>query len=397
MNTTAKPLIAVACGGTGGHLFPGIAIAEELIRRGCDILLLISPKEVDQQAVKAARGMTVEILPAVGLKRGGLLEFCAGFWKSFFAAKKLFRQHPPQGVLAMGGFTSAPPVLAGKACGAASFLHESNTIPGKANRWLSHVVDQAFVGFPSAANRLYTRNVVSTGTPVRPQFRLLNAATCRMALGLEPQKPVLLVTGGSQGASGINNLILEGLPGLIAASPELQFLHLTGAKDFERVKCAYLAQSCKAVVQPFLTGMEMALGAATVAVSRAGASSLAELAAMRVPSILIPFPGAADHHQFYNARALADAGASLLLEEPAASGEKLAALVLKLLHDAKMYAAMKDELVRWHSPHAAEQIAEKMLIVLRASDNWNWENPENQNPSQTDSSVREENPQTAVA
>ena len=139
-----KPLIALACGGTGGHLFPGLAIGEELLRRGCDVLLLISPKEVDQQGVKSAIGMQVATLPAVALSRSRPLDFCAGFGKAFLAARKLFRPRPPQAVLAMGGFMSAPPILAGKTCGAATFLHESNTIPGKANRWLTRIVDQVF-------------------------------------------------------------------------------------------------------------------------------------------------------------------------------------------------------------------------------------------------------------
>jgi UDP-N-acetylglucosamine--N-acetylmuramyl-(pentapeptide) pyrophosphoryl-undecaprenol N-acetylglucosamine transferase len=122
-SSPSKPLVAIACGGTGGHLFPGVAVGEQLLRRGCDVTLLVSPKEVDQQAVKSATGMGVATLPAVGMTRGKLLSFVAGFWKSYRAAKKLFRERTPQAVLAMGGFTSAPPVLAGRACGAATFLH----------------------------------------------------------------------------------------------------------------------------------------------------------------------------------------------------------------------------------------------------------------------------------
>src|SRR5215204_1417601 len=172
MSTRAsKPLVWIACGGTGGHLFPGIAIAEQLLLRGCDVTLVISPKEVDQQSVKTLHGVEVTTLPAIGLTRGRLLEFCTRSGKSFIAARRLLQQRPAQAVLGMGGFTSAPPVIAGKGCGAATFLHESNTVPGRANRWLSHVVHQAFVGFPSAAGRLHHANVLTTGTPVRPQFQ----------------------------------------------------------------------------------------------------------------------------------------------------------------------------------------------------------------------------------
>ncbi len=151
------PFVAIACGGTGGHLFPGIAVAEELKKRGCWIALLISPKEVDQQAVKSANGMEIFTLPAVGLQNRNYFSFAWSFWKSFRAAQKIFKQHQPDAVLAMGGFTSAPPVLAAKKFGAKTFLHESNTIPGRANRFLARFVDEAFVGFPEAAARLNAR------------------------------------------------------------------------------------------------------------------------------------------------------------------------------------------------------------------------------------------------
>ena len=159
--------MAIACGGTGGHLFPGLAVAEHLRARGCRVTLLISPKEVDQQGVKADAGMEVLTLPAVGLTRGGELAFVKGFIRSYRSARRFFRFNPPMAALAMGGFTSAPPLLAARHFGALAFLHESNCVPGRANRWLSWIVTRAFVGFPTAAGRLHTGNVTVSGTPVR--------------------------------------------------------------------------------------------------------------------------------------------------------------------------------------------------------------------------------------
>src|SRR5450755_4208321 len=167
---TNPPFVAIACGGTGGHLFPGLAVAEQLQKRGCEIALLISPKDVDQQAVKSAQGMEIFTLPAVALQNRNYFSFARSFWQSWRASKKIFQARPPQAVLAMGGFTSAPPVLAGNAFGAKTFLHESNTIPGKANRLLARFVDEAFIGFPEAGSRLKARKITTTGTPVRPQF-----------------------------------------------------------------------------------------------------------------------------------------------------------------------------------------------------------------------------------
>jgi UDP-N-acetylglucosamine--N-acetylmuramyl-(pentapeptide) pyrophosphoryl-undecaprenol N-acetylglucosamine transferase len=359
---TKMPFVAIACGGTGGHLFPGLAVAKQLKLRGCDVALLISPKDVDQQAVKSVHGMEIFTLPAVGLQNRNYFSFAASFVKSLFAARKLFRQRRPDAVLAMGGFTSAPPILAGNVSGAKTFLHESNTIPGKANRFLSRFVNGAFVGFPEAGARLKTRKVTTTGTPVRAEFKPREPAACRTALGLEPNLPTILVVGGSQGASGLNEMILSALPSL--AEKNWQFLHLTGANDFEKVKAAYTGKKLNAVVQPFLAEMDLALGAATVTVSRAGASSLAEIAAMRLPSLLVPFPAAADNHQFFNASAFAKTDAAVLLEQNNSTPEKVAAILTRLVEDESVRAKMQSALAQWHAPKAAEQIAESILKAV---------------------------------
>jgi UDP-N-acetylglucosamine--N-acetylmuramyl-(pentapeptide) pyrophosphoryl-undecaprenol N-acetylglucosamine transferase len=364
------PRVAIACGGTGGHLFPGLAVAEELIHHGCTVTLLISPKEVDQQAVKSATGVKTVTLPAVGLSKGSRLAFLRGFWESYCAAKALFKVEQPEAVLAMGGFTSAPPVLAGKFMGARVFLHESNTIPGRANRWLSWVIHQAFVGFGEASPRLHARSVKITGTPVRAEFKPADIAACRRALGLDPQRPVLLVTGGSQGASGLNQLVIDSLPLLAKRLPELQLFHLSGPSDAGKIEEAAQAAGIKAVVHPFFAKMPLALGAASVAVSRAGASSLAELAAMRVPAILVPYPAATDNHQQHNALAFEKTGAASLLEQERATPELLASKITELVRNTGSATSMREALDKWHAPHAAEQIAESMmrLIVARRRD-----------------------------
>jgi UDP-N-acetylglucosamine--N-acetylmuramyl-(pentapeptide) pyrophosphoryl-undecaprenol N-acetylglucosamine transferase len=355
--------IAIACGGTGGHLFPGLAVAEQLVARGCAVTLLVSPKEIDQVAVKLARGMEIVTLPAVGLSQGKRMAFLRGFVQSYRAAKKYFKTFAPDAALAMGGFTSAPPILAARKFGARTFLHESNTIPGRANRWLSWMVNQAFVGFPQAGSRLHTRNVTCTGTPVRPQFQPRDAAACRSTLGLDPARPVLFVTGGSQGASGLNDLVLKTLPLLATAAPQLQLLHLTGPADADKVRQGCAAQNIKAVVHPFFAEMQLALGAATVAISRAGASSLAELAALRVPSVLVPFPAATDNHQFYNAQAFVETGAARLMEQKSATPQGLTQAILELL-DPAAREKTQGALARWHTPEAAGQIAEIILAAI---------------------------------
>jgi UDP-N-acetylglucosamine--N-acetylmuramyl-(pentapeptide) pyrophosphoryl-undecaprenol N-acetylglucosamine transferase len=359
------PRVAIACGGTGGHLFPGLAVAEELRRRGCAVTLLISPKEVDQQAVQGAAGVEVVTLPAVGLSRGGGLAFARGFARSYVAARRLFRPDPPDAVLAMGGFTSAPPILAGRALGARTFLHESNTIPGRANRWLSWVIHQAFAGFPGAVPRLRARRVKVTGTPVRPRFQPGDVASRRQGLGLDPSRPVLMVTGGSQGASGLNDLVAQTLPLLAKLAPELQLFHLTGPNDVEKVEKVCAANEITAVVRPFFGEMHLALGAASVVIARAGASSLAELAAMRVPCILVPFPAATDNHQYFNALAFEKTGAARLMQQKDARPDLLAPTVVELASNAAIRGPMQDALARWHAPQAAQEIAESIMQAIR--------------------------------
>ena len=360
IDSDAAPRVAIACGGTGGHLFPGMAVGQALLERGCEVTLIISPKEVDQQAVKSASGMTVETLPAVGLTADGFFRFLAGFWKSYSKSKAMFKLKPPHVVLGMGGFTSAPPMLAGRRLGARTFLHESNTIPGRANSWLARGANGAFVYFPETVERLSIKPKAEvTGMPVRSQFlEPIDPEAARMALGLDPKIPLLLVMGGSQGASKLNDLVVSALPKL--AQCALQIIHLTGARDFDKVKAAYAACQARGMVRAFLSEMDLALGAADVAISRAGASSLAELAALRVPAVLIPLPSAADNHQFHNARAFVQSGAALMVEQAGATAELLASQVLELLQPARR-AAMQQALSQWHSPEAAAKIAEKII------------------------------------
>jgi UDP-N-acetylglucosamine--N-acetylmuramyl-(pentapeptide) pyrophosphoryl-undecaprenol N-acetylglucosamine transferase len=276
----------------------------------------------------------------------------------------LFRRHRPQAILAMGGFTSAPPIQAGKISGAATFLHEANSIPGRANRLLSPFVDQIFVGFPGAAARLHSQNVAATGTPVRNQFSPADSASCRMALGLRADQPVLLVVGGSQGATGINRLMAEAAPMFKSALPDLQFLHLTGGADRNLVQQAYAAAGCRATVLPFLSEMELALGAATVAISRAGASAIAEFAAMQVPAILIPYPAAADNHQYFNARAVVESGAALQFEQRSLTAHQLAQAALDLISKPSQLEKMRSAWQAWQFPNAAEDIANRILVTL---------------------------------
>jgi len=354
--------VAIACGGTGGHLFPGLAVAQELSMEGCDITVCVSPKEVDQQGVRGLVGMDVLTLPVVGFQGGNFIKFLTATLRSRREARRHFIAKKPHAVLAMGGFTSTAPVLAGRSLGAIGFLHESNYVPGRANRFLAHLVDDCFVGFPESVYRLWNPRVSHTGTPVRACIEPQETSACRMGLGMNPEKPVLLIMGGSQGASGLNELVLSALPAMASGMPDLQFLHLSGERDLTMVRNAHAPLGRRSVVRAFFSEMEFALGAATLAVSRSGASTMAELAAMRLPSILVPFPQAADNHQYYNALAFASSGAALLLEQttrPALFAQE----ILKLATNPVRRDSMAQALHRWHVPDAARRIAQRILAL----------------------------------
>ena len=353
--------VAIACGGTGGHLFPGLAVAEELTSRGTEVTLFVSPKEVDQRALRSRpANIRVETIPAVGLSARRLPAYLRSVWLGYRHAHRFFRSWRPAAVLAMGGFTSVAPVLAGRRLGVPCYLHESNAVPGRANRWLSRWSDACFLGFSSAGSRLACRRTTVTGTPVRVEFRNRDAAAARTALGLDPSRPMLLVMGGSQGALGVNQLVVSAMPALAARHPELQFCHLTGSSDLESVRSAYGAAGVPAQIQPFSHRMDLMLAAATVAVSRSGASSLAELAAVRVPSVLIPFPQATDDHQRLNAAAFVGAGAARVLDQATASPDEMVSAVCGVLEDAAAREAMRSALVGLDAPSAAARIADAL-------------------------------------
>ena len=358
------PLIALACGGTGGHVFPGIAVGHALRSRGAEVMLLTSPKEVDRAAVRSCPGLKVTALEAAGLDWKRPLGFLAGLRRAWRQTRVVFRERAPGAVMTLGGFTGAAPLMLGRRCGAWTFIHESNAVPGRANRWLAPWTDAVFVGFGEAAGRLRCGRVRVTGTPVRPEIQPLNAGECRLALGLEPDRPTLLVTGGSQGARAINELVVSALEVFARELPTLQFLHLTGFHHSEGVAAAYRGAGARARVTPFMEDMARALGAADVAVGRAGASSIVEFAAMGLPSILVPYPFATDNHQLFNARAVAGIGGALLLEQHSASADGLVANVKRLLTDHMLRQRMRAALASWHRPGAAEEIASVILESL---------------------------------
>ncbi len=322
----------IACGGTGGHLFPGIAVAEVLRDRGHEVMLLVSEKEIDALALSGRTNFRFEKLPTVGLPSPfspAILGFIRRFYESFSLCRSIYRKFKPQVVLGMGGFTSTAPVLAGRMRGVSTFIHESNAIPGKANRLTARMVRAVMLGFKECAPFFPKARTEVTGTPIRTELKPLDLQVARQRLGLRADLPTLLVMGGSQGASGINQAVIKSLPFLHGVP--LQVIHLSGARDERLVADNYGREKIPAYISAFHHRMEEVYSAADLLVARAGAASLAEFAAFSLPSILIPFPYAADDHQTRNAEIYARAQAAILVKESEISGELLARKIRELI------------------------------------------------------------------
>jgi len=333
----------IACGGTGGHLFPGLAVAEELHGRGHEVLLLVSEKEIDAVALRDHSEFRREKLPSIGMPAvlsPAFPRFLKRSWDSFSTCRQLYSRYRPVSVLGMGGFTSAAPLLAARTSRIPCFLHESNAIAGRANRLAARWADRVLLGMKDCEASFSGRSCIVTGTPVRRDLGSpLPKGEARKSFGLDPERPTLLVMGGSQGAAGINQLLFRSAPYLRnfrdAEGHPLQVIHLTGERDDNLAAINYQREDTPAYVAAFHHRMAEAYSAADLVISRAGAASLGEISQFGLPSILIPFPFAADLHQHRNAEAFRDAGAAEMIEEKDADPASFALLIRNLLEDGR--------------------------------------------------------------
>ena len=355
----------IAAGGTGGHLFPGLAVGEVLLRRGHAVMLLISEKEIDALATRGRGEFRVEKVPGVGLDGKSpiaLLRFWSQFRAGLGQVKALFRDFQPRAVLGMGGFTSTAPILAGRSRKIPTFVHESNAIPGKANRLNARLVSRVLLGFAECARFFSAGKCEVTGTPIRGSLAVRKEKAEALAeFGLTPERRTLLVMGGSQGARGINNAVVGALPQLKERG--IQAVHFTGRDDEKAVRESYAAAGVPALVAAFWHRMEAAYSAADVCIARSGAASLTEISHFALPSVLIPYPFAAEDHQTLNARIFERAGAAVLLPQSEIAGDVLADRLIALLDEPARLSEMSARCAALAPKDAAERVAD---VVLKA-------------------------------
>jgi UDP-N-acetylglucosamine--N-acetylmuramyl-(pentapeptide) pyrophosphoryl-undecaprenol N-acetylglucosamine transferase len=359
--------VVITGGGTGGHLFPALAVHAALVRRRPDTQALF---------VGAVDGVEATILPRLGHNFRGLrvhrirgkgwpgqLLGLVALPLAVRRASRLLTEFGAQAVLGVGGYASFPTVLAAGLRRVPTVIHEQNAVPGLANRWLGKVVSAVAVSFQAAAGFFPAGRVTVTGNPVREPIRPGDPREARQRLGLAPDRFTVLIFGGSQGAHRINVGTMEALPRLAAAKAQIQFLHGTGERDLPEVREAYGRAGISARAEAFFQDMATAYQAADFVIARAGASTLFELAAVGKPALLVPYPHAANDHQRLNAEVMVRAGAAWTLPDQYCDGQRLAATVQAALEKPEVLKRMGEQAQRMARPDAAARIVDLLERV----------------------------------
>ena len=352
------PGVLIACGGTGGHLFPGIAVAEQLVQRGHEVILLISEKQIDALASRGYDYLRFGQLPSLAMPKPWspkMVPFLSRFAKGMALSRKLIREIDAKAVLSMGGFTSTAPLMAARSAGCRGYIHESNAISRRANRLNVKFAGRALVGWDACASHFPEEKVRVVGTPVRPRcLKLPDKAEARDRFGLSPDKFTLLVMGGSQGARGINKAACDMLQYFDADL--VQFLHIAGPGEFESVQQAYKGSEVSCHVADFCSDIEWAYAASDLVICRSGASSLTELSVVGLPAILIPYPFSAEDHQIRNAEVFTSKDACVMVLEKDLQPLELAKMVAGLGTDKDRLGEMSNRMRQLAPANAAEAL-----------------------------------------
>jgi len=343
--------VMVAGGGTGGHVIPALAIAQEL--RSCyraEVVFVGTRRGIETRLVPAA-GFPLRLIEIGALKRVDFatrLKTMFDLPRAVATSAQLIREFSPDVMIGVGGYASGPAMLVAALMNVPTVAFEPNVVPGFANRILAPTIRAAAVHFEETQH--YFRNCHVTGVPVRREF-------FRVPPRPQNPRPTLLVFGGSQGARAINRAVLESLPKLMAALPEIHIIHQTGEKDYVEAQAVYLSTMTSAEVAPFIDDMPGAFARADLLLCRSGASTVAEVTAAGKPAIFIPLPTAADDHQRHNAATLANGGAARLLLQAELSPDRLVQEVTTLLRDRERLAKMAQAARGFAHPDAAAKIA----------------------------------------
>jgi UDP-N-acetylglucosamine--N-acetylmuramyl-(pentapeptide) pyrophosphoryl-undecaprenol N-acetylglucosamine transferase len=355
--------VLIAGGGTGGHLYPGIAVAREVKARVPDAeVAFVGTAAGIESRVVPREGFPLDTIRSAGLKGKSLRALVRGMALipvSALDAWGVLSRRRPSVVIGVGGYSSGPVVLLAALRGIPTMLMEQNAMPGVTNRLLARFVKAAAVTFEESV-RFFPGRAVVAGNPVRAEF-VGGMHDEQRSPRRGDRAARVLVVGGSQGAHAINLAMVEAATRLVAVAPGLEITHQTGERDLEMVRDGYRRAGLEARVEPFLFAMDREMKQADLLVCRAGSTTLAELAALGRPSILIPLPTAADDHQRKNAEALVTHGAARMIEQRSLTGERLASEIVALVGDEAGRAEMSAAARRLAKPDAAKVIVDRVL------------------------------------
>ena len=343
--------VIIAAGGTGGHIYPGIAVAREILRRDAasEVLFVGTARGLETRIVPE-NGFQLTVINSAGLKNVGLAGKIKGMAllpKSFVEAYSILREFKPDVVIGAGGYVSGPVLMVASLTRIPTLVMDSNALPGFTNRRLARFVDKAALTFPEALPFFGNKGIL-TGNPVRHEFFAL-------APKAVDSDVCILIFGGSQGARAINNAMIAALPLLEAFSDRIGITHQTGDADFVNVRDAYdRGEWPNADVRPYISDMVTEFSKAHLVICRAGATTCAELAAAGRPSIMIPLPTAADDHQRKNAEAMVAAGAARMILQSDLRGERLASEIRSLINEPNELEEMGRSAKKFGRPDAAE-------------------------------------------
>jgi len=356
--------IIIAGGGTGGHIFPGVAVAEEFLKRDKkNRVLFIGTGKGLEARILPDMGFQLRTIDVEGVKGKGIARSISASLKiplSMFQSLMIVREFSPDMVLGVGGYASGPTVITAHFMGIMTAIAEQNARPGVTNRILGRFVNKIFLAFPETKRFFLEEKAVVTGNPVRERF-----------LGEKkiPEKTdgrfTLLIFGGSQGAHTINKAVCDSLEYLKEIKGRLKIIHQTGESDFKWVADVYTDYGIDAEVFPFIGDMAQAFGAADLLVCRAGATSIAEITVSGKAAIFVPFPFAAGDHQTENARVLTDAGAAEMIQERELSGKLFAEVILRLYHDPEAIKKMEEKSAGFGNMRAATDIVNECLALCK--------------------------------
>lgn len=349
----------VMAGGTGGHIFPGLAVAEELRARGWRVHWLGAPGSMEERLVPP-RGFAFEPVQFGGLRGKGLATVALLPWKllrAFWQALGVVRRVKPDVLVGLGGYITFPGGMMGVATGRPLVLHEQNSVAGMANKWLAKVADRVFTAFPRVLEKAPSAQWV--GNPLRSEFLAQAGPAERFAGRTGPLR--VLVVGGSLGARALNSVVPQALA-RIAPSERPIVLHQSGAAQIDELRANYAAAGVQAELTPFIDNAAEAYAQADLIVARAGASTVTELAAVGAAALFVPFPSAVDDHQTTNARFLVDAGGGWLVQQTELTPELLSDLIQKTDRAALLERALKAKSLQKTEATAAVALACEQLV-----------------------------------